>query len=106
MILIFALILFVSAVKLFFEGEDSEESLADNTVMRISRAVVGAVDQYDGDRFFTMVDGRKRATPMLLCLVAIELSDFVFAIDSIPAVIGVSQDVSQPPSIRYLPYAI
>ena len=43
---------------------------------------------------------------MLLCLVAIELSDFVFAIDSIPAVIGVSQDVSQPPSIRYLPYAI
>jgi predicted tellurium resistance membrane protein TerC len=39
------------------------------------------------------VDGVTRATPLLLCLVCIELSDFVFAVDSIPAVIGVSQDL-------------
>ena len=39
------------------------------------------------------MDGKTRATPLFLCLVCIELSDFVFAVDSIPAVIGVSQDL-------------
>jgi TerC family integral membrane protein len=91
-ILIFAAILLVSAVKLFFENDEPEE-LSNNMILRISKRVVGAVDQYDGDRFFTKVDGRRRPTPLLLCLVAIELSDFVFAVDSIPAVIGVSNDI-------------
>lgn len=53
---------------------------------------MGAVDSYDGDRFFTKMGGKGKtvATPLLLCLVCIELSDFVFAVDSIPAVLGVS----------------
>ena len=38
------------------------------------------------------VDGAKKATPLLLCLICIELSDFVFAVDSIPAVLGISHD--------------
>lgn len=38
------------------------------------------------------VDGVKKATPLLLCLICIELSDFVFAVDSIPAVLGISHD--------------
>jgi tellurite resistance protein TerC len=91
-ILIFAAILLVSAVKLFFETDEAEE-LSNNLILRISKRAVGAVDQYDGENFFTQVDGRTRATPLLLCLVCIELSDFVFAVDSIPAVIGVSQDL-------------
>jgi predicted tellurium resistance membrane protein TerC len=132
-ILIFAGILLVSAVKLFFENDDAED-LSENLVMKLSKRLVGAVDEvslnkthfshfvlflfdlpnffffnsffartkkkkctqknkYDGDRFFTKVDGVTRATPLLLCLVCIELSDFVFAVDSIPAVIGVSQDL-------------
>lgn len=50
------------------------------------------MDSYDGDRFFTKMGGKGKtvATPLLLCLVCIELSDFVFAVDSIPAVLGVS----------------
>lgn len=60
---------------------------------RLSKRLVGAVDEYDGDRFFTKLGGKGKtvATPLLLCLVCIELSDFVFAVDSIPAVLGVSQ---------------
>ena len=91
-ILVFAAILLVSAVKLFFESDETEE-LSNNLILRISKRVVGAVDEYDGDKFFTSIDGHTRATPLLLCLVCIELSDFVFAVDSIPAVIGVSQDL-------------
>ena len=92
-ILVFAAILLVSAVKLFFE-DDEPEDLSDNLVLRISKRAVGAVDEYDGDKFFTVdAAGKTRATPLLLCLVCIELSDFVFAVDSIPAVIGVSHDL-------------
>ena len=66
---------------------------------RISKRLVGAVDEYDGDRFFTKIGGKGKtvATPLLLCLVCIELSDFVFAVDSIPAVLGVSQARSYIP---------
>ena len=51
------------------------------------------MDEYDGDRFFTKKGGKGKtvATPLFLCLVCIELSDFVFAVDSIPAVLGVSK---------------
>uniref|UniRef100_A0A7S2RH37 Uncharacterized protein n=1 Tax=Rhizochromulina marina TaxID=1034831 RepID=A0A7S2RH37_9STRA len=91
-ILLFAAILMLSAVKLFFESDEPED-LSNNTVMRLSKFAVGAVEEYDGDKFFTILDGQRRATPLLLCLVCIELSDFVFAVDSIPAVIGVSQDL-------------
>lgn len=94
-ILLFAAILLVSAVKLFSESTESNssEELSDNCVMKLSKRLVGVTDAYDGDRFFTVVDGQRRATPLFLCLVCIELSDFVFAVDSIPAVIGVSQDL-------------
>ena len=99
-ILVFAAILLLSSVKLLLD-DDSPEDLSNNTVMRISKWAVGAVDEYDGDRFFTTIGvesgdsarvGRRVATPLLLCLVCIELSDFVFAVDSIPAVIGVTTD--------------
>jgi predicted tellurium resistance membrane protein TerC len=46
----------------------------------------------DGNNFFTAVDGKKLATPLLLCLVCIELSDIVFALDSVPAIFGVTKD--------------
>lgn len=90
-ILIFAAILFVSGIKLFFETDEAED-LSKNMVMKFSKYCTGAVDEYDGEKFITVVNNRRRATPLLLCLVCIELSDFVFAVDSIPAVIGVSQD--------------
>ncbi len=92
MIVIFAVILLVSSYKLLQECDD-EQNLSDNAIMKWSKKLVGAADRYDGDKFFTLdLQGRTVATPMLLCLVCIELSDFMFAIDSIPAVLGISQD--------------
>ncbi len=49
-----------------------------------------STSEFDEDKFITVDNGVKKATPLLLCLVCIELSDFVFAADSIPAVLGVS----------------
>ena len=59
--------------------------------MKIARKLVSATDEYDGDKFFTKVDGVRRATPMLVVLICIELSDVLFAVDSIPAVVGITQ---------------
>ena len=101
--LLFAGILFLSSIKLLMEG-DEDEDIGDNLVMRLSRRLVGATSEYDGDKFFTdanshddadVATGRRTkrvATPLLLCLVCVELSDVVFAVDSIPAVLGISTD--------------
>ncbi|KAG6487323.1 hypothetical protein ZIOFF_055909 [Zingiber officinale] len=53
---------------------------------------LGITDYYDGDRFFTIKDGVRKATPLLLALAVVELSDIAFAVDSIPAVFGVTRD--------------
>jgi TerC family integral membrane protein len=90
-LLVFALILVVSAYKML-QPEAEEEELSENMVMRAARSLVRATDRYDGDRFFTTVGGARRATPMLVVLVCIELSDVLFAVDSIPAVVGITQD--------------
>jgi predicted tellurium resistance membrane protein TerC len=60
--------------------------------MRFSKMIMATTDELDGEKFYTVKEGKRLATPLLTCLVCIELSDFVFAVDSIPAVLGVSKD--------------
>eukprot|EP00752_Nemacystus_decipiens_P011967 g10608.t1 len=93
--LVFAGILVVSSVKLLMEGAEEEHdsaALEGNMVLRIANWMMDSVDYYDGERFFTLVNGAKKATPLLLCLICIEMTDFVFAVDSIPAVLAISHD--------------
>merc|ERR1711924_350759 len=91
--LVFAGVLLASAAKLLTEGDHDEEEMGNNSLVRLSKAVTKSVEYYDGDKFFTKLrDGSRAATPLLLCVVCIELSDFVFAVDSIPAVLGVTKD--------------
>jgi len=88
----FAAFLIFSSYKIISSGGEEEEDLSNNKVVKFAKKVVNSVDQYDGDRFFTIEDGVKRATPLLLVLACVELSDVLFAVDSIPAVFGVTQD--------------
>lgn len=92
--LLFAGILLASSVKLLTEGDDEGEMSGDNLIVKVARKCCDAVDYFDGDNFFTKPIGSKKlvATPLFLCVVCIELSDFVFAVDSIPAVLAVSKD--------------
>jgi TerC family integral membrane protein len=91
-LLVFAGILIFSSYKLIAEEDEEEEDMSQNAIVKFASSLVPVSDEYDGDNFFTLVDGVKTATPLLLCLVVIELSDVVFAVDSIPAVFGVTQD--------------
>jgi tellurite resistance protein TerC len=68
-----------------FDGED-------NPVVKLVRRLVPLVPRYDGHKFFTIENGRRYATPLLLVLVLVEFTDLVFAIDSIPAIFAVTTD--------------
>jgi tellurite resistance protein TerC len=91
----FAALLLYSAAKLLVEDEDDDHDpshLDNNRVVRFSKRVLPVADHYCGDRFFVVSDGRILATPLMVVLISIELSDVVFAMDSVPAVLGISND--------------
>ncbi|KAL8136007.1 thylakoid membrane protein TERC, chloroplastic isoform X2 [Apium graveolens] len=89
--LLLATVLLYSAFKLF-AGEDEDSDLSDNFVVKTCQKFIPVSSKYDGDRFLTVQDGVWKATPMLLTVAVIELSDIAFAVDSIPAVFGVTRD--------------
>jgi len=64
----------------------------DNAIIRAVRRRFAFSDQYDGTRLFTRIDGRRMATPLLLVMVSIAATDLLFALDSIPATFGVTQE--------------
>ena len=89
---LFGLILLVTAGNLL-KPSGSESHTADNVVVRLARKVFHTTDTYDGDKLFTVVDGKRALTPMLLVMVAIGGTDILFALDSIPAIFGLTQNV-------------
>jgi tellurite resistance protein TerC len=89
---LFGLVLLLTAGNLVRpEGEDSHS--ADNLMVRLARKFFHTSDAYDRDKLFTVVDGRRVMTPMLLVMVAIGGTDILFALDSIPAIFGLTQNV-------------
>ena len=89
---IFGLILLITAGNLL-KSENEEERSADNVIIRLARRFLRTSDDYDGDKLFTIQDGRRVLTPMLLVMVAIGGTDVLFALDSIPAIFGLTQNV-------------
>lgn len=63
-----------------------------NWLMRLVRKIHPVDSSYQGDKFWTRIDGRRAATPLLMALLAIEAMDVVFAVDSVPAVLAVTRD--------------
>lgn len=90
----FAALLIYSAVKLLLEGDEDDEDLSKSGIVRFARKLLPFTDAYDGDRFFTKIDGASFATPLMLVLLSVELSDVIFALDSVPAVLGISDDTA------------
>jgi TerC family integral membrane protein len=97
-ILVFAGILLVSSINLILEKDENVEDHhghETNMVMKLTKFLLpSTTSELHGEEFFIkdIASGKYLATPLFLCLVCVELSDFVFAVDSIPAVLGVSKD--------------
>jgi tellurite resistance protein TerC len=89
---LFGLILLVTAGNLLKEKHEEGEA-PDNIVIRLARRFLRTSDTYDGDKLFTYQDGKRVLTPMLLVMVAIGGTDILFALDSIPAIFGLTQNV-------------
>jgi tellurite resistance protein TerC len=89
---LFGLALLLTAGNLIRPSE-SESRSADNLVIRLARRLLRTSEQYDGDKLFTVIDGKRVMTPMLLVMAAIGGTDVLFALDSIPAIFGLTQNV-------------
>lgn len=88
---LFGLILILTAGNLLKKDDESQE--ANNFIIRLAKRIFRTTDSYDGDKLFTRIDGKKVLTPMLLVMVAIGGTDILFALDSIPAIFGLTQNV-------------
>jgi tellurite resistance protein TerC len=88
---IFAAILFVTGIKLLRAGED-EAHPEKNPVFRLFQRVVPSTSQWRGPAFFVRENGRWLATPLFSVLVLVELTDLMFAVDSIPAILAITHD--------------
>ncbi|TCN50861.1 tellurite resistance protein TerC [Rhodococcus sp. SMB37] len=89
---IFGLILLVTAGNML-RPETEESHSADNFIIRIAKRFLHTSEHYDGDKLFTIENGKRALTPMLLVMVAIGGTDLLFALDSIPAIFGLTQNV-------------
>ncbi|XP_039022248.1 thylakoid membrane protein TERC, chloroplastic-like [Hibiscus syriacus] len=89
--LLLAAILLFSSFKLFSSEEDDTD-LSDNFIVKTCQRFIPVTPNYDGNKFITKWDNIWQATPLLLTVAVIELSDIAFAVDSIPAVFGVTRD--------------
>ena len=90
-IYIFGGMLIVTGVRMAFKADDGFEG-EQNPIVRLAKRLLPFSHEYDGQKFFTIANGKRLATPLLLVLVLVEFTDLIFAIDSIPAIFAVTRD--------------
>lgn len=89
---VFGAFLIYTAFKMIGADEDDEIDMEHNAMVRLVRRFFHVHTQFAGDHFFATIDGKWGVTPLALALVIVETTDLIFAVDSIPAVIGLTQD--------------
>jgi tellurite resistance protein TerC len=89
---VFGAILIFSGLKLL-KKEKSYHDPEHTIVFRLARKYLRATHEFEGDRFFVRRNGLIHATPLVLVLVAVEFTDIIFAVDSVPAVLAISRDM-------------
>lgn len=92
MIYVFGLLLIFTALKMLLQKEDEKADPGNSWVLRLFRKIMPIKTDYHGENFFVQDAGKWFATPLFAALLVIEMSDVVFAADSIPAVLGITQD--------------
>ena len=89
---IFGAFLVYTAVRLAIEGENDDEDFQENAALRGLRRVLPLSHDYDGANLTTRIDGRRMLTPLVIVISAIGMANVIFALDSIPAIFGLTQD--------------
>jgi tellurite resistance protein TerC len=89
---VFGGLLLITGVRLLMNRQHEETHPENSPMLRFFARIMPATHEFSGDRFTLVKEGKRYATPLLLALVAIEVSDLVFALDSIPAIFAVTTD--------------
>lgn len=91
MIFVFGAILILTGIKMMFGGGGAIDP-NKNRILRIVKRFIPITDSLHGPRFFVSINGKLFGTPLLLCLIFLELTDILFAVDSVPAIFGVTSE--------------
>ena len=89
---LFGAFLVYTGVKMLWSRSGEEEDPSNNPVVRYARRVLPLTPTWVGDRFWVTENGKRLFTPLFIVLICIEISDLIFAVDSIPAVFAITQD--------------
>ena len=88
---LFGAFLILTGIKMWWAA-GKEPALDDNPALKLLRRVLPVSKSYDGERFWTVENGRKIATPLLMVISLVALTDVIFAVDSIPAIFAITND--------------
>jgi tellurite resistance protein TerC len=91
-IYILGAVLIMTGIKLLFQKEEQMDP-ERNLVLRIARRYLSVTDKYEGSKFFVVHQGQRYATPLFLALLVVETTDVLFAVDSVPAALGISKNL-------------
>jgi tellurite resistance protein TerC len=91
MLYLFGAFLLVTGIKMWWFAEEKPD-MANNPLIRWLRGHMKIADELHGEKFFVWKDGVRYATPLLLALILVEISDLIFAVDSIPAIFAITAD--------------
>ncbi|OWQ44247.1 hypothetical protein CDL60_26190 [Roseateles noduli] len=88
---LFGAFLLITGIKMWWAA-GKEPDLEDNPALKLLRRVLPVSKNFDGERFFTLENGKRIATPMLLVIALVGMTDVIFAVDSIPAIFAITND--------------
>jgi tellurite resistance protein TerC len=88
---LFGAFLFLTGVKMWWAA-GKESDLEDNPALKLLRRLLPVSKAFDGEKFFTVENGKRIATPLLLVIALVGLTDVIFAVDSIPAIFAITMD--------------
>ena len=88
---VFGAFLILTGIKMWWAA-GKEQSLDDNPALKLLRRVLSVSKNYDGEKFWTMENGKKIATPLFMVICLVGLTDVIFAVDSIPAIFAITSD--------------
>ena len=88
---VFGAFLVLTGVKMWWAA-GHEPDLESNPALRLLRRLIPVAEKFDGEKFFTVENGRRIATPLLLVIALVGLTDVIFAVDSIPAIFAITMD--------------
>jgi tellurite resistance protein TerC len=88
---LFGAFLILTGIKMWWAA-GKESDLNDNPALRLLRKLMPVSKAYDGEKFFTVENGKRIATPLLMVIAMVGLTDVIFAVDSIPAIFAITKD--------------